>query len=72
MGSLDEILGNVLGGQSGDVSQNQGSGIAQAVRNMLNDSGIGGPSRGSCKGAPTEPACRSGNESVEVLGRLTG
>ena len=42
MAFLDDLLGNVLGGQSGDVSQDQGSSVAEAVRNMLNDSSLGG------------------------------
>ena len=42
MAFLDDLLGNVLGGQSGDVPQGQGSSVAQAVRNMLNDSSVGG------------------------------
>lgn len=42
MGLLDELLGTVLSGHSGDVSQEQGSGIAQAVVGMLNDPRLGG------------------------------
>ncbi len=42
MGFLDELLGNFLGGQSEAVSPTQGSGLAEAVINLLNDSRVGG------------------------------
>ncbi len=42
MGLLDELLGNFGGAKSECVSPNQGSGLAHAVLDMLNDPRVGG------------------------------
>jgi uncharacterized protein YidB (DUF937 family) len=43
MGLLDQVLGSVLGGNTqGSVTQNQASGMAEAVIAMLNDPRTGG------------------------------